>query len=243
MDDLTDRVALVTGASRGIGRAIAMALAAVGAKIAVNYHSSLAKADEVVAEIVRGGGAAVALQADVSDAKAAAELVREAETRLGPIDILVNNAGVIARKPVDEVGPAYWDETIRINLSSAFYVTHAALPGMRTRRWGRIVFLSSIAAQTGGVIGPHYAASKAGLLGLTHSYASLFAKEGITANAIAPALIDTDMVRGNPGARPDLIPVMRFGTADEVAAVAVLLASNGYITGQTIGVNGGWYMT
>jgi 3-oxoacyl-[acyl-carrier protein] reductase len=243
MDDLTNRVALVTGASRGIGRASAMALAAAGAKIAVNYHTSAGKADEAVAEIVTAGGTAVAIQADVSDANAAASLVRETEAELGPIDILVNNAGVIARKPVDEVGPDYWDETIRINLSSAFYVTHATLPGMRARGWGRIIFLSSIAAQTGGVIGPHYAASKAGLLGLSHSCASLFAKEGITANAIAPALIDTDMVRGNPGAKPDLIPVKRFGTADEVAAVVVLLASNGYITGQTIGVNGGWYMT
>ena len=243
MDDLTNRVALVTGASRGIGRAIATSLAAAGAKIAVNYHTASAQADEVVAEIAAAGGTAVAFKADVSDAHAAATLVRETETRLGPIEILVNNAGVIARRPVEEVGPDYWDETIRINLSSAFYVTHAALPGMRARRWGRIIFLSSIAAQTGGVIGPHYAASKAGLHGLAHSYASLFAKEGITANAIAPALIDTDMVRGNPAARPDLIPVKRFGLPDEVAAVAVLLASNGYITGQTISVNGGWYMT
>jgi 3-oxoacyl-[acyl-carrier protein] reductase len=243
MDDLTNRVALVTGASRGIGRAIAIALAKTGAKIAVNYHRSTAQANEVVSGIVGSGGTAVALRADVSDARAAATLVGETEAQLGPIDILVNNAGVIARRPVEEVGPDHWDETIRVNLSSAFYVTHAALPGMRARRWGRIIFLSSIAAQTGGVIGPHYAASKAGLLGLTHSYASLFAKEGITANAIAPALIDTDMVRGNPGARPDLIPVKRFGTPDEVAAVAVLLASNGYISGQTIGVNGGWYMT
>ena len=160
----------------------------------------------VVAESA-AGGTALAFQADVSDANAAATLVRETEARLGPIEILVNNAGVIARRPVEEVGPDYWDETIRINLSSAFYVTHAALPGMRVRRWGRIIFLSSIAAQTGGVIGPHYAASKAGLHGLAHSYASLFATEGITANAIAPALIDTDMVRGNPAAKPDLIPV------------------------------------
>jgi len=243
MDDLTNRVALVTGASRGIGRAIAVSLAAAGARIAVNYHTSAAQADEVVSNIAEAGGTAVALQADVSDAKAAAALVRETEARLGPIGILVNNAGIIARRPVEEVGPDYWDETIRINLSSAFYTTHAALPGMRARRWGRIIILSSVAAQTGGVIGPHYAASKAGLLGLTHSYASLFAKEGITANAIAPALIDTDMVRGNPAATPDLIPVKRFGTPDEVAAVAVLLASNGYISGQTISVNGGWYMT
>ena len=103
--------------------------------------------------------------------------------------------------------------------------------------------LSSIAAQTGGVIGPHYAASKAGLIGLTHSYANLLAKEGITCNAIAPALIDTDMIRGKEGIQPGLIPIGRFGSADEVASVAVLLASNGYITGQTINVNGGWYMS
>ena len=108
---------------------------------------------------------------------------------------------------------------------------------------GAIIMLSSIAAQTGGVIGPHYAASKAGLIGLTHSYASLLAKEGITCNAIAPALIDTDMIRGNEGIKPDLVPIGRFGTCDEVADVAVLLAGNGYITGQTINVNGGWYMS
>jgi 3-oxoacyl-[acyl-carrier protein] reductase len=114
---------------------------------------------------------------------------------------------------------------------------------MRHHRWGRIINLSSVAAQTGGVIGPHYAASKAGMLGLTHSYAGLLAKEGITCNAIAPALIETEMVTSNPQARPDLIPVGRFGHVDEVAEVAVLLARNGYITGQTINVNGGWYQS
>jgi 3-oxoacyl-[acyl-carrier protein] reductase len=243
MDDLTNRVALVTGASRGIGRDIAIALAGAGARVAVNYRTASSRAGDVVHEIAAAGGTAVALQADVSDPMAAAALVREAEARLGPIDILVNNAGILARKPLDELGPADWDEAIRVNLSSAFYVTQAGLPGMRARRWGRIIMLSSIAAQTGGVIGPHYAASKAGLIGLTHSYASLLAREGITANAIAPALIETDMIRGNDAIRPDLIPIGRFGTPDEVAAVALLLASNGYISGQTIGVNGGWYMS
>lgn len=124
-----------------------------------------------------------------------------------------------------------------------FLVTQAVLPGMRSRRWGRIINLSSVAAQLGGVVGPHYAASKAGVLGLTHSYATLLAKEGITANAIAPALIGTEMVTQNPNARPDLIPLGRLGTVEEVAGVAVMLASNGYITGQTINVNGGWYMS
>ena len=123
-----------------------------------------------------------------------------------------------------------------------FLVTQAMLPKMRAAQWGRIINLSSVAAQTGGVVGPHYAASKAGILGLTHSYAHLLAKEGITVNAIAPALIETEMVTNNPNARPDLIPVGRFGTVEETAGVAVTLAQNGYITGQTINVTG-WYMT
>jgi 3-oxoacyl-[acyl-carrier protein] reductase len=243
MQDLANRVALVTGASRGIGRAIAFAFASAGIKVAVNYHTGRDQAAEVVSEIAAQGGTAVALQADISSADAAQRLVRETESQLGPVDIVVNNAGVLARKPVEEVTAGYWDDTIRTNLSSAFYVTHAALAGMRARKWGRIIMLSSIAAQTGGVIGPHYAASKAGMLGLMHSYANLFAKEGITANAIAPALIETDMVRNNPSVTPDLIPVKRFGTAEEVAQVALMLASNGYISGQTININGGWYMS
>jgi len=243
MDDLSGKVALVTGGSRGIGRAIALALAGAGVKVAVNYHQAVDLAGQVVDEITMSGGAAVALQADAGNADAAAALVRNTESTLGPIGILVNNAGVLARRPVDEVDPAFWDDTIRTNLSSAFYVTHAALPGMRARRWGRIIMLSSIAAQTGGVIGPHYAASKAGLHGLVHSYSNLFAKDGITANAIAPALIYTDMVRNNPSVTPELIPVKRFGTVQEVADVALMLAGNGYISGQTINVNGGWYMS
>ena len=114
---------------------------------------------------------------------------------------------------------------------------------MRASKWGRIINVSSVAAQLGGVVGPHYAASKAGMHGMTHAYAAMLAKEGITANAIAPALIETAMITNNPKAKPDLIPVGRFGAADEVAAVAVMLARNGYITGQTINVNGGWYMS
>jgi len=119
-------------------------------------------------------------------------------------------------------------------------VTQAVLPPMRARRWGRLIFIGSVAAQVGGVVGPHYAASKAGMVGLMHGYASMLAREGITANVIAPALIETDMVRDNPRARADLIPVGRFGRSEEVAEVVVTVAGNGYITGQTIGVNGGW---
>jgi len=243
MDDIRGRVALVTGASRGIGRDIAMALAAAGARVIVNYRVSADKADEVVRAVAAAGGTALALQADVSDPAAATALVRATETHFGSLDIVVNNAGIVEKKPLEELGPADWERTLRVNLSSAFYVTQAALAGMRARRWGRIILLSSVAAQHGGVVGPHYAASKAGVIGLAHSYASLLAKEGITANTISPALIETDMVRNNPAATPTLIPVGRFGRTDEVAAVAVLLASNGYITGQTINVNGGWYMS
>jgi 3-oxoacyl-[acyl-carrier protein] reductase len=243
MDDLRGRVALVTGASRGIGRDIALALVAAGVSVVVNYRVSAKQADEVVQKIELAGGTALALQADVSDPAGASALVRDAEAHFGAIDIVVNNAGMIEKKPLQDITPADWERTIRVNLSSAFYVTQAALPGMRARQWGRIIMLSSVAAQNGGVVGPHYAASKSGIVGMAHSYASLLAKEGITANTISPALIETDMVRNNPAATPTLIPVGRFGRTDEVAAVAVLLASNGYITGQTINVNGGWYMS
>jgi 3-oxoacyl-[acyl-carrier protein] reductase len=144
---------------------------------------------------------------------------------------------------LEEITEADWDEVVDTNLKSCFLLTQAVLPGMRARRWGRIINISSVAAQVGGVVGPHYAASKAGMHGLTHFYASRLAKEGITANSIAPALIETDMVTSNPNATPDRIPVGRFGTPDEVAAVAVMLARNPYITGQTINVNGGWHMS
>jgi len=243
MDTLIGRTALVTGGSRGIGRSIALALAGAGVRVAVNYRADTEAAEEVVRAIAASGGEAAAMQADVADPRAAAGLVHAAAARFGAVDILVNNAGVIIKSPLDGLTDDIWNDTLQINLSSAFHVTQAALPGMRARRWGRIIMLSSVAAQTGGVVGPHYAASKAGLIGLTHSYASLLAKEGITANAISPALIDTDMVRNNPAATSALIPIGRFGAADEVASIAVLLAGNGYITGQTFNVNGGWYMS
>src|SRR4029077_449706 len=164
-------------------------------------------------------------------------------TQLGRTATCVNNGAITRVKPLDQITAEDWDEMIRVNLSSAFYVTQAALPGLRTRKWGRIIIMSSIAAQTGGVIGPHYAASKAGLIGLAHSYAAMLAKEGITSNVIAPALIETDMIKDNPTIKPTLIPIGRFGTVDEVSSIAVMLAGNGYITGQTINVNGGWYMS
>ena len=243
MDNLTGKVALVTGASRGIGRAAALALAQAGADVAVNYRSREKEAQETCGLIREMGRQAYACPADVSQAPAVARMVENIEKELGWVAILVNNAGILTQKPLGEISEADWDETLAVNLKSAFLVTQKVLPGMRAKRWGRIINLSSVAAQTGGVTGPHYAASKAGLLGLTHSYARHLVKEGITVNAISPALIETEMVTGNLTVTPDVVPVGRFGAPDEVAEVIVMLAKNGYITGQTINVNGGWYMS
>lgn len=243
MDPLNGRIALVTGASRGIGRAIAIALAKAGADVAVNFRTRSGAAREVQAEAAGGGVRSIAVQADVSVRAEVERLVREVETSLGPIDILVNNAGISRPQKMEEITEEDWDELLSVNLKSCFLVTQAVVPGMRARRWGRIINLSSVAAQTGGVVGAHYASSKAGMLGFTRYCAKYFAAEGITANAIAPALIETEMSALNPNASPAMIPVGRFGVVDEVAQVAVMLASNGYISGQTINVNGGWYLT
>lgn len=241
MIDLTGKVALITGGGRGIGRAIALAFAGAGIDVAVNYRSRAAEAERTASDVRAAGRRALAVQANVALAAEVDRLVRTIEAELGGVDILVNNAGITRPQKVEEITESDWDELIATNLKSCFLATQAVLPGMRARRWGRIVNVSSVAAQTGGVVGPHYAASKAGMLGLTHSYASLLAREGITCNAIAPALIKTEMVTSNPKARPDLIPVGRFGTAEETADIALALVRNGYITGQTVNVNGGWY--
>lgn len=243
MGELTGKKALVTGGSRGIGRGIALALAEAGCDVAINYLSAREQADEVVEQIAAIGRKAIAVQADVSKEDEVTRLVTETETYLGQIDILVNNAGINPITPLDQLGLEDWNHVVTANLTSAFLVTQAVIPGMRKRRWGRLIMLSSIAAQTGGVIGPHYAASKAGMIGLAHSYANLLVKEGITANAIAPALIATDMVLSKEQLKPTLLPVGRFGSVEEVSHTAVLLAGNGYMTGQTININGGWYMS
>lgn len=243
MADLTGRIALVTGANTGIGRAIALALAGAGADVAVNYRTGETEARQVEAAIERLGRRALLVRTDVSVSAQVAAMVAAVEHDLGAPSVLVNNAGATRPQPLEEITEKDFDDMIDVNLKSAFLVTQAVLPGMRARHWGRIINLSSVAAQLGGVVGPHYAASKAGMLGLTHSYAALLAKEGITVNAIAPALINTAMITSNPRARPDILPVGRFGTVEEVAEVAVMLAGNAYITGQTINVNGGWYMS
>jgi 3-oxoacyl-[acyl-carrier protein] reductase len=243
MDELQGRVALVTGASRGIGRAIAVELAKSGVAVVVNYLHRSADAEAVAAEIRALGRSSLCVQADVSIAADVERLVAAAWQQFGHIDIVVNNAGIARVQPMDEVTEKDWDEIMSVNVKSCFLVTHATVPGMRQRQWGRIINLSSVAAQVGGVVGPHYASSKAAILGMTHFYASRLAKEGITVNAIAPALVETEMVTSNPNVNAKMIPVGRLGLPEEVADVAVMLARNGYITGQTININGGWTMS
>ncbi len=236
--DFSGRVALVTGASRGIGRAIALALAEAGADIAVNFSTRAIEAEDVVRQGRALGRRAVAIGADVSDGAAVAAMIGTVTDTLGPIDLLVNNAGIGPAQGLDDLTEAVFDRTIAVNLKSAFLCIQAVLPAMRARRFGRIVNISSGAARGAGGIGVHYNASKAGLEGLTRGYAARLAAEGITVNAIAPSLIDTEMVAPIRAAAAR-IPVGRMGTAEEVAQAVLLVMGNAYITGQTIQLNGG----
>jgi 3-oxoacyl-[acyl-carrier protein] reductase len=240
---LLGKIALITGASKGIGKCIAQVLAGAGATVIINYNNSRQSAEDLANEINRSNGRAVAIRADLSDANQVTSLFKQIQDEIGNVDILVNNAGIARPQTSESIQLDDWSEVLNINLTSAFLTIQAAVPSMKLNHYGRIINISSVAAQTGGVIGPHYAASKAGMLGLTHSYASLLAEHGITVNAIAPALVDTDMIRDNDKISPDLLPVKRFGQPNEVADVALLLACNGYVSGQTINVNGGMYMS
>jgi 3-oxoacyl-[acyl-carrier protein] reductase len=235
---LRGRTALVTGGSRGIGAAIARALAGAGAVVAVNYRERAGEADAVVKDITGAGGRAIAIAADVSRTDAVAAMVERVKSELGPVDILVNNVGIAIVSGVDDLSEADFDKTIAVNLKSVFLCTQAVLPDMRAKQWGRIVNISSGAARGAGAIGPHYNASKAGIEGLTRGYAARLVKEGITVNAVAPSLIETDMMKGQPQLA-SRIPLGRFGTADEVASAVMLLIDNPYMTGQTIAMSGG----
>ena len=236
--DLQGRVALVTGAARGIGKAIALALAQAGADVAVNYREREADA-LLVADAVRDlGPRAMTVRADVSDSSAVNAMVASIAGELGGIDVLVNNAGMAIRRGLDDLTEADFDRTIAVNLKSAFLCTQAVLPSMRARRWGRIVNISSGAARGAGVVGLHYNASKAGMEGLTRGYSARLAKEGITVNAVAPSLIETDMSPGRPEVAAR-IPLGRLGLPNEVAQVVLMVVANAYMTGQTVQVNGG----
>jgi len=239
MADLAKRVALVTGGSRGIGKAIAVSLAEAGAAVAVNYREKAAEAEAVAGAIRAEGGKAIAVQADVSRADEVARLIAAVDRELGPVDVLVNNAGVGLVRGVDELTEADFDLTVAVNLKSVFLCTQAVIPGMRTRRWGRIVNISSGAARGAGGVGPHYNASKAGMEGMTRGYAARLVKDGITVNAVAPSLIETDMVKQGVASSPARIPLGRFGTPDECALIVMMLVRNAYMTGQTVALSGG----
>jgi 3-oxoacyl-[acyl-carrier protein] reductase len=240
MADLNGRIALVTGASRGIGRAIAIRLARAGADVAANFRVNETEAKNTLEQVTSTGRRGIILQADVSKKDDIYTMVKTVEKELGDIDVLVNNAAIARHQAMEEITETDWDEVLDVNLKSVFLVTQAFLPGMRKRRWGRIINISSGAAQTGGIVGLHYTASKAGIEGLTRAYASRLVKEGITVNAVAPALIKTDMIRDAEG-REKLIPMGRLGQTEEVADAVVFVASNAYMTGQTLHLNGGLY--
>ena len=234
--DLSGRNALVTGGSRGIGRAIALALAECGAAVAVNFRTRGEEADAVVERIRSSGGRAIVVRADVSVSAEVSALAEHVARDLGPIDILVNNAGIA----LEDAGEDTFDRTLASNLKSAYLCTEAFLPGMRTRGWGRIVNISSVAARGPGAIGVAYNASKAGLEGLTRGYAARVAKDGVTVNAIAPGPTDTEMAAPLKAAGVVArIPAGRMGEAEEVAQATVMVIGNGFVTGQTIAVNGG----
>jgi 3-oxoacyl-[acyl-carrier protein] reductase len=223
------RVALVTGGSGGIGAALSRQLAAEGVTVAVHYNAHRPDAEH-------------AFQADLRDPAAPDRLIDAVEAALGPIDILAANAGLSRPAPYEDVDAAAFDETLAVNLRAPFLLARRVLPPMRERGYGRILFTSSVAGLTGGIIGPHYAASKSGLHGLTHFLASRAAADGVTVNAIAPALIeDTGMLPGDPGELAQRVPVGRLGTPGEVADLMLAILRNGYVTNQVFSIDGGMY--
>jgi 3-oxoacyl-[acyl-carrier protein] reductase len=238
----TGRVALVTGASGGIGAALATRLAGEGAAIAVHYAANRVPAERVASEIAERGGRAAIFCADLRVAEASERLIDEVENELGAVDVLAANAGMGRVRSIDEVDAAAFDESIAINLRAPFLLARRVLPGMLERGYGRILFTSSVAGFIGGAVSVDYASSKAGLHGLTHFIAGRVAGRGVTANAIAPALIaDTAMLPGDPAELVKKIPVGRLGTPCEVADLALAILRNGYITNQVVSIDGGIY--
>ncbi len=246
MIDLSGKVALVTGSSRGVGSGIAPVLAACGADIAINYRSAGEKAEQVAIQAREAGVRAVTIQADVTEPTEVERLVQEVEGKLGPVDILVNNAGFNWLKPILEISVEDWDRTLNLNLRSHFLSSKAVLPRMMERGWGRIIGISSISGQRGGLSGDvDYSAAKAGILGLTRCLARHVAEHGITVNAVALGYIWTDGLVAVPEEKRNRltsqIPLGRFGSVDECGEVVAFLASDAaaYITGEVMTVNGG----
>jgi 3-oxoacyl-[acyl-carrier protein] reductase len=249
MFDLTDKVALVTGGGRGLGRAISLALARQGADVGVNYRGNAEAATEVVTEIRAMGRAAVPIQGDTSAGREACEaIVKAAVDEFGKVDILVNNAGITRDNLMMRMDEEEWESVIDTNLSGPFWMTRAIARPMLKARSGRIINMSSVAGRMGNVGQANYASAKAGLIGLTKSVAREFASRGITCNAIAPGLIETELTANIPDAAREFVinstPLGYIGSVDDVAAAAVYFASDEsrYITGQVLGVDGGMMM-
>ena len=249
MHDLRNQVGLVTGGSRGIGRACALALARLGCSVAIHYHSSADAAEEVVVAARQANVSAQSFQADFGDVEQVKALVSDVLDTFGQIDILVNNAGISRVIAAEDIDASEWEQMMRVNLESLFFCTQQVLGHMKARRRGKIVNIASTAGQVGGFfIGAHYAASKAGVMCLTKSLAKDAASSGVLVNCVAPGLIKTDMIDPYPQEKIDSliarIPLGRLGTPQEVADVVAFLASDAasYMTGTTIYVNGGTYM-
>jgi 3-oxoacyl-[acyl-carrier protein] reductase len=239
---LSGRVALITGASGGIGQALGRRLAAEGAVVALGYGTSAQPAEALAGQIRAAGGKATAIGADLSRVAAPGELLSSAQDALGPVEVLVSNAGLGRQQDLEEVSSDDFDRMLAVNLRAPFLLAQRVIPGMRERGFGRILFISSGAAFTGGIVGPHYAASKAGLHGLTHFLAARLAPAGVTVNALAPALIEqTGMLPGDPAQLRSRIPVGRLGTPAEVADLALAILANPYLTSQVISLDGGMY--
>ena len=244
---LDGQVAVVTGASRGIGRACAIELAKHGASIVVNYTSNEGAAQATKAAIEAEGGSAIIIQADVSKPDQAQQLIAAAEEQLGKVDILVNNAGINRDRTVQRMSVEEWQAVIETDLSSMFYCTNAVVTGMRERNYGRIINMSSIIGQMGNLGQSNYAAAKAGMIAFTKSAAKELARFGITVNAVCPGFVATDMVEAlDDNIKETLIaqiPLGRFGTAEEVATtVRFLCTEGGFYTGAQMSLNGGQYM-
>ncbi len=247
MGTLKEAVAVVTGASRGLGRAISEELARGGAKVVVNYSRSKEPAEELVKSIEDEGGEAIAVRADVSDAEQAQSLIDQAIERFNRIDVLVNNAGINIDKTLKKLSVDDWDKVIQVDLNSAFYTVHAVLPHMTEAGGGKIINMSSFVGEAGNIGQANYAAAKAGLLGFTKTAAKELARSGITVNALCPGFIETDMVASIPEeAQKKLlktVPLGRFGKPEEIARAARYLVEDGdYITGQALDINGGVYI-
>ena len=241
--DLSGRVALLTGASGGIGGALGRRLIAAGARVAFTYGGHAGEAEQLVAEAKDAGVDAVALQGDLAQPDTPARLVQQAGAALGPVELLIANAGYSVQQAYTDVDLESWDRTLAVNLRAPFLLAQAALPAMVERGYGRVLLMSSVAAFTGGVIGPHYAASKAGLHGLVHFLAVRVAAQGVTVNALAPALVErTRMLPAAPdGATAVPIPVGRYGQPEEVADLAMAVLRNAYLTNQVLSLDGGIY--